>query len=94
MLDCLRVFCGMQFFIKHSIFRKGTFPFTSSISMRSVSSFKDSQSLGEGWGSAGVAAILMKRLNTLLTKDSGIRKRRMESSQKEPLWKSHVTFKL
>ena len=75
----------MQFFIKHSIFRKGTFPFTSSISILSVSSFKDSRSLGKGWGSTGVAAILMKRLNTLLKKKDfrkRKRERRMDPSQK------------
>lgn len=74
------MFCGVRFFIKHSIFRKGTLPFASSISILLVSSFKDGRSLGEGRANAGVAAILMKRLNTLLKKSHGNRKkeRRME----------------
>lgn len=67
----------MQFFIEHSVFRKGRFSFTSSISILSVSSFKDRRSLGEeGWGIAGVAAILMKRLDALL-------KKRFKNSKKE-----------
>lgn len=91
----LRVFCGMQFFIKHSIFRKGRFPFTSSISILSVSSFKDRRSLGEeGWGIAGVAAILMKRLDALLKKRFKNRKkeRRTYPSQKVFLQNSHIVL--
>lgn len=62
-------FTECNFFIKHSIFRKGTFPFTSSISILLVSSFKGSKSLGgRSQGSTGIAAILMKRFNMLLKK--------------------------
>lgn len=58
----LSVFCGMQFFIKHSIFRKGTFPFTSLISILSVSSFEDSQSLGVGQGKCWSCCNINKKI--------------------------------
>lgn len=75
-------FRGVWFFIKHSIFGTGMFPFTSSISIPSVSSLRDSRSLGEGWGSIRIAAILMKRLNMLLKKRLRNRKRERMDPQK------------
>lgn len=58
-------------------------PFTSSISILSVASLEDSRSLGEGEGSAGVAAILMKRwkIGSLKKKKKRVRNRREEKTE-------------